>query len=252
MKELQRVFDYQGCQVRTVMISGEPHFVAKDVCEILTLTNPTEAVRGLDDDEKTTLRISEGGPEANVVTEAGLYSLVIRSNKPEAKQFKRWVTHDVLPTIRKTGQYGGYQIPHNYAEALRLAADQADQLIAQKPKVLFADSVTASNTSILIGELAKIIKQNGVDIGQNRLFEWLRDKEYLISRKGTDYNMPTQRSMNMGLFTIKETTVNHSDGHISVNKTSKVTGKGQVYFVNKFLGASNQQAACYSPGPDAA
>ena len=119
---------------------------------------------------------------------------------------------------------------------------QAVQLEAQRPKVLFADSVSVSQTAILIGELAKIIKQNGVDMGQNRLFTWMRDHKYLISRKGTDYNMPTQKAMKLGLFVIKETTVNHSDGHTSVSKTAKVTGKGQIYFVNKFLNSDMDEA----------
>ena len=134
------------------------------------------------------------------------------------------------------------QIPQSFSEALRLAAEQAErieaqqkQLQAQAPKVLFADAVSASKTSILIGELAKIIKQNGVEMGQNRLFEWLRSNGYLITRQGTDYNMPTQKAMELGLFEIKETSITHSDGHITVNKTPKVTGKGQSYFINKFL-----------------
>lgn len=136
------------------------------------------------------------------------------------------------------------QIPQSFSEALRLAAEQAErieaqqkQLQAQAPKVLFADAVSASKTSILIGELAKIIKQNGVEMGQNRLFEWLRSNGYLITRQGTDYNMPTQKAMELGLFEIKETSITHSDGHITVNKTPKVTGKGQTYFINKFLNA---------------
>lgn len=134
------------------------------------------------------------------------------------------------------------QISQSFSEALRLAAEQAEkieaqqkQLQAQAPKVLFADAVSASKTSILIGELAKIIKQNGVEMGQNRLFEWLRSNGYLITRQGTDYNMPTQKAMELGLFEIKETSITHSDGHITVNKTPKVTGKGQSYFINKFL-----------------
>lgn len=139
-----------------------------------------------------------------------------------------------------------YRLPQSFSEALLLAAKQAEeleqkdrQLQEQKPKVLFAEAVETSKTSILTGELAKILKQNGVDIGQNRLFDWLRDNGYLISRKGTDYNMPTQKSMELGLFEIKETVINHSDGYISVNKTPKVKGKGQTYFINKFL---NQEA----------
>ena len=144
--------------------------------------------------------------------------------------------------LRAKEQSHHAQIPQSFSEALRLAAEQAEkieaqqkQLQAQAPKVLFADAVSASKTSILIGELAKIIKQNGVEMGQNRLFEWLRSNGYLITRQGTDYNMPTQKAMELGLFEIKETSITHSDGHITVNKTPKVTGKGQSYFINKFL-----------------
>jgi anti-repressor protein len=135
-----------------------------------------------------------------------------------------------------------HRLPQSFSEALMLAAKQAEEieqkerlLQEQKPKVLFAEAVETSKTSILIGELAKILKQNGIEIGQNRLFIWLRDNNYLISRKGTDYNMPTQKAMELGLFEIKETVINHSDGHISVSKTPKIRGKGQTYFVNKFL-----------------
>ncbi|WP_367365888.1 phage antirepressor KilAC domain-containing protein [Pediococcus parvulus] len=132
-------------------------------------------------------------------------------------------------------QTGGFQIPHTMADALRLAADQADQIELMKPKVLFADSVATSKTTILIGELAKVLRGNGIDIGATRLFQWMRAKGYLISRKGTDWNMPTQKSMDLGLFKIKETSISHSDGSITVSKTTKVTGKGQQYFINKFL-----------------
>lgn len=215
MQDLQRVFDYGGRQVRTVLVNGEPHFVAKDVCDILTLTNPTEAIRGLDDDEKTTLRISEGGPEANIVTEAGLYSLVIRSNKPEAKQFKRWVTHEVLPTIRKTGQYS-VAIPATFAEALRLAADQAEQieqqtklLEAAKPKVEFYDQVAGSKDAISIRDAAKVLNVPGV--GQNKLFAILRDKRVLMSD-----NRPYQEYVDRGYFRMIEQKYNQSgEAHIA-------------------------------------
>ncbi|MCV3327629.1 phage antirepressor KilAC domain-containing protein [Pediococcus ethanolidurans] len=132
-------------------------------------------------------------------------------------------------------QTGGFQIPHTMADALRLAADQAEKIELMKPKVLFADSVATSKTTILIGELAKVLRGNGVDIGANRLFEWMRTNGYLISRKGTDWNMPTQKSMDLALFKIKETSISHSDGSVTVSKTTKVTGKGQQYFINKFL-----------------
>lgn len=165
---------------------------------------------------------------------------------PFAKQFKRWVTHEVLPAIRKHGAYmtdqKAFDVVHNkngLIDLLQQAADQLQQkdiqIAEMKPKALFADAVSASKQTVLIGELAKIMKGNGIEIGQNRLFAWMRNHGYLISRKGTDYNMPTQKAMNLGLFKIKETTITHSDGHISVNKTPKVTGKGQQYFVNKFL-----------------
>lgn len=164
------------------------------------------------------------------------------SKLPNAKKFKRWVTSEVLPSIRKTGGYiaGEESMTDDelIAKAMTVLNKKLElahkQLEEQKPKVLFADSVETSKTSILVGELAKIIKQNGYDIGQNRLFAWLRKNNYLTSRKGIDYNMPTQKAMNLGLFEVKETTITHSDGHISISKTAKVTGKGQVYFVNKF------------------
>lgn len=185
-----------------------------------------------------------------IINESGVYALVFGSKLPNAKQFKRWVTHEVLPSIRKTGGYivgeekmnedelilKAMNVLNAKVENLKQRNKQLEGKIEkQKPKVLFANSVETSKTSILIGELAKILKQNGHDIGQNRLFEWLRNKGYLISRKGTDYNMPTQKAMDLGLFQIKETSITHSDGHISVNKTTKVTGKGQIYFMNKFI-----------------
>lgn len=184
-----------------------------------------------------------GNPEKSIVNEYGLYSLVLSSRKPEAKEFKRWITHDVIPQIRKTGQYVA-DIPRTLPDALRAYANEVEEhnkakllIEEQKPKVLFADSVAASHTSILVGDLAKLLHQNGVkNMGQKRLFNWLRENSYLIKRKGSDYNSPTQKAMEMGLFQIKETVVSHADGHTSVNKTTKVTGKGQQYFINKFLG----------------
>jgi anti-repressor protein len=191
-----------------------------------------------------------------IINESGLYSLVLSSKLSTAKKFKRWVTSEVIPSIRK---HGAYMTPDKLEEVL-LKPDTLIQLAQnlkteqekrralevkveeQKPKVLFAESVEAAKTSILIGELAKLLKQNGINIGQNRLFEWLRNNGYLIKRQGSDYNMPTQRAMEMGLFEIKETTITHSDGHIHVSKTPKVTGKGQVYFVNLFV--SKEEKPC--------
>lgn len=232
-------------QVRVVEQDGEPWFVAKDVCNCLELSNSRKALSRLDDDEKgVTLSDTLGGKqEMATVNEYGLYSLVLSSRKPEAKEFKRWITHEVIPSIRKYGSFN-MAIPRTLPDALTAYANEIEAhqktqalLEAQRPKVLFADSVAASHTSILIGELAKLLHQNGVkDMGQKRLFAWMREHGYLISRKANDYNMPTQRSMELGLFQIKETTVTHSDGHISVSKTPKVTGKGQQYFIEKFLG----------------
>lgn len=230
--------------IRTTVQNGEPWFIANDVLRILAVSNSKDALRTLDDDEKTGVDIIDPHgrlQKTNCISEAGLYSIILRSRKPEAKAFKRWITHEVIPSIRKTGGYIEGQEHMSdadlMAKALLVAQRQIEQrdkqLQEMQPKALFADSVCASSTSILIGELAKILKQNGVATGQNKLFAWMRDNGYLIRRKGADYNMPTQRSMEMQLFEIKETVVTHADGHTSINKTTKVTGKGQVYFVNK-------------------
>lgn len=251
MNQLQVFNNQEFGQVRTMTIDGSPWFVAKDVCECLGLTKHRDAVSRLDGDERGSVEVDTlgGTQQMAAVNEYGLYSLVLSSRKPSAKAFKRWITHEVIPAIRK---HGAYMTGETLEQALtspdfliRLATELkteqearrlAEQKIeADKPKVLFADSVAASHGSILVGELAKLLNQNGIDIGQNRLFNWLRKNGYLICRKGTDYNMPTQRSMEMQLFSIKETAITHSDGHVSISKTVKVTGKGQLYFVNKFL-----------------
>ncbi|AQZ45599.1 phage antirepressor [Paenibacillus larvae] len=245
MNQLQ-VFHFTGKDVRVVVKDGHPWWVAKDVSELLGFRMASDFTRTLDDDEKDTqiVRTPGGNQEVTIINESGLYSAILKSRKPEAKQFKRWVTHEVLPAIRKTGMYAADELLDNpefliqAATKLKEEREVRRQLEAQvksdRPKVLFADSVTASPTSILVGELAKMLKQNGFDIGEKRLFEWMRKQGYLIKRKGTDRNIPTQRAMEMGLFEIKETAVTHSDGHVTINKTSKVTGKGQVYFINKF------------------
>lgn len=246
MNELQIFKNNQFGNVRIVMKGQEPWFVAKDICNCLEINNSRQALIRLDDDEKSSVILNDGtpgNPEKSIVNEYGLYSLVLSSRKPEAKEFKRWITHDVIPQIRKTGQYV-VDIPRTLPDALRAYANEVEEhnkakalIEEQKPKVLFADSVAASHTSILVGDLAKLLHQNGVkDMGQKRLFNWLRENGYLIKRKGSDYNSPTQKAMEMGLFQIKETVVSHADGHTSVNKTTKVTGKGQQYFINKFLG----------------
>ena len=252
MKKLQ-AFDFKGRQVRAVLVDSEPWFVGKDVCDALELTNTTEALRGLEEDEKVQLDANIINPEVGgrgtyIVSEAGLYSLILRSRKPEAKEFKRWITHEVLPTIRR---HGAYMTPEAIEKALvdpdfiiRLATELKQeqetrkaleaQAVIDRPKTIFADAVTESKTSILIGDLAKLIKQNGVNIGQKRLFAWLRENGWLM-KSGSSKNMPTQKAMEQKLFEIKERTINSPDGHIIISKTPKVTGKGQVFFVNYFI-----------------
>ena len=243
-----QLFNFNGQQVRTVTINNEPYFVATDVTKILGLTNTTVALSRLDEDERSKFNLGRQG-KANVVNEYGLYELIIASRKSEAHEFKRWITHEVLPSIRK---HGAYMTPQTIEKAL-LSPDTIINLATQlkeeqeqrkhlqeeneqmKPKALFADAVSTSNSSILIGQLAKILRQNGVSIGQNRLFAWMRKHGYLGTR-GSNRNVPTQRSMELGLFKTKETVINHSDGHTTVNITTKVTGKGQQYFIQKFLG----------------
>ena len=247
MNETQ-LFNFKGQQVRTVTINNEPYFVATDVTKILGLTNTTVALSRLDEDERSKFNLGRQG-KANVVNEYGLYELIIASRKSEAHEFKRWITHEVLPSIRK---HGAYMTPQTIEKAL-LSPDTIINLATQlkeeqeqrkhlqeeneqmKPKALFADAVSTSNSSILIGQLAKILRQNGISIGQNRLFAWMRKHGYLGTR-GSNRNVPTQRSMELGLFKTKETVINHSDGHTTVNITTKVTGKGQQYFIQKFLG----------------
>lgn len=250
MNDIQ-IFQYQDKPVRTIQKDGEPWWVLKDVCEVLEINNARDVFNRLEDDEKGVGQIDTlgGHQKTNIINESGLYNVILRSDKPQAKPFRKWVTSEVLPSIRK---HGGYLTPEKVEEALlnpdtliRLATDLKTErekrmlLEAQaqkdKPKVLFADAVATAKTSILIGELAKLLKQNGVDMGQNRLFEWMRRNGFLIQRKGTDYNMPTQRAMEAGLFEIKETSITHADGHVSVSKTPKVTGKGQQYFISRFL-----------------
>lgn len=232
-------------KIRVVEKNNEPWFIAKDVCKALGLAQVSRAIQKLDEDEVTNSKVIDSiGREqkVNAISEAGMYSLVLVSRKPEAKAFKRWVTHEVLPAIRRTG---GYMVtkaddtPEEImARAVLIAQDtinrQKQQIADMQPKALFADAVAASHTSILVGELAKLLKQNGVEIGQNRLFRWLRENGYLM-KAGSSYNMPTQRSMEQELFEVKETSITHSDGHITVQKTPKVTGKGQQYFINRFL-----------------
>lgn len=244
MNEIMKSFDYTGKHVRTSAIGDTIWFVARDVCDILEVSDVSKAVSRLDDDEKgtNTIRTPGGSQNLLVINESGLYSLILTSRKHEAKQFKRWVTHEVIPAIRK---HGGYLTPEKVEEALInpdtiiMLATQLKEERAQrerdKPKVLFAEALETSTHSILIGELAKLLKQNGVDIGQKRLFSWMREKGYLIRKHGDEYNNPTQRAMDLGLFEIKKRTLLNNDGTVRVTKTTKVTGKGQSYFINKFI-----------------
>lgn len=244
MENIQ-VFEYRNNKVRTVDVDGEAWFVLKDVCGVLEIADHKVVARRLDEDEvcQTPLTDSMGRQQSTtIINESGLYHVILRSDKPEAAPFRRWVTNDVLPTIRKTGSYNAPQLTRSQLLATALIAaheelEEKDKQIAElTPKGVFADAVSASSQSILVGEMAKLLSQNGIQMGQNRLFAWMRENGYLIKdRKRTDYNMPTQKSMELHLFEIKETSIAHSDGHTSINKTPKVTGIGQVYFVNLFL-----------------
>ena len=258
MNELQTFTSAAFGSVRIIDKGGQPWFVGKDVADILGYSNSSKAIPQHVDEEdrqKQNLPTAQNGKlvaASWLINESGLYSLILSSKMPKAKEFKRWVTSEVIPAIRKTGGYIAGSENMTDAEIMAKAVlvaqstiRQRDQRIkelesdvaAAKPKVLFADAVSASDSTILIGDLAKILKQNGHPIGQKRLFNWMREQGYLIKRAGADYTSPTQRAMELGLFKIKETAISHSDGHVSVSKTTKVTGKGQQYFINKFCGA---------------
>lgn len=261
MQKALQIFDNpEFGEVRAVALNGEPWFVGKDVATALGYERETKSVVDHVDEEdrmmvsgktQSHFGIELGQRGGWLVNESGLYSLILSSKLPTAKKFKRWVTGEVLPAIRRHGAY-------MTEEALEKAITEPDFLIrlatqlkeekakrleaekqveAAKPKVLFADAVSASHTSILVGELAKILRGNGVEIGQRRLFAWLREHGYLIKRQGTDYNMPTQMAMELGLFEIKEGSYVNGSGANIITKTPKVTGKGQTYFINKFLSA---------------
>lgn len=258
MNELQIFRNDQFGEIRTVEIDGEPWFVGKDIAERLGYSNASKAVMVHVDEEDKRLEMlpisdSQNGNvvKTALINESGLYSLVLSSKLPTAKQFKRWVTSEVIPSIRKHGGYIAGQQELSDAELMAKALLVANRQIEERqkriealeekaqldaPKVLFASAVETAKTSILVGDLAKILKQNGVDIGQNRLFQWLRDNGWLIKEHRSDYNSPTQKGMNMGLFEVKEGTVINPDGSVRVTKTTKVTGKGQLYFANLFLG----------------
>lgn len=251
--EIQK-FDFKGAALRTLTDeAGEPWFVLKDCMSILDLGNPTETVKMFDKDEFSTTEVIDSigrRQQTYIISEPGLYRLVMKSRKPEAKEFQRWVTHEVLPSIRKHGGYMAGQ-ERMTPEQMALASmrwlqskvdEQAKQLKAQEGKVLFANAVETARPSILVGDFAKILKSNGIDIGPRRLFAWLREHGWLIKVKGSSWNMPTQKAMDLHLFEVKETTISHSDGHTTINKTPKMTGKGQTYFVKLFLAKPTQEA----------
>lgn len=245
MNELQIFKNEEFGEVRTVTIDNEPWFVGKDIAEALGYsdTNKAVAMHVENEDKKLNDKTSPsfGQRGTTLINESGLYALIFGSKLESAKRFKHWVTSEVLPAIRKTGGYqmqapqGKELLALAVLEAQKTIEEQTAQIERMKPKEIFADAVATSHTAILIGDLAKLLKQNGVETGQKRLFVWMREHGYLIKRKGADWNMPTQKSMEMGLFEVKESTVNNPDGSVRINKTTKVTGKGQQYFINKFL-----------------
>lgn len=255
MNDIQVFNNPEFGEIRTVEINNEPWFVGKDVAQALGYKNPQEAIRThVDGDDKGVSEILTPGGRQNlpVINESGVYSLVLSSKLPTAKKFKRWVTSEVLPSIRK---HGAYMTPETLEKMvmspdfgirllteLKAEQDKRKALEAtveeQKPHVLFSNAVSASKTTILIGALAKLLKQNGINIGQNRLFEWLRQNGFLVKR-GDNRNMPTQRAMEMGLFEVKESCHLNSNGCNVITKTTVVTGKGQCYFINRFLGKQN-------------
>jgi len=251
MNELKTFKNEDFGEVRTIIINGELYLVGKDVANILGYANSRKALNDhVDDEDKgVTNRYTLGGKqEITIINESGLYSLILKSKMPNAKKFKRWVTSEVLPSIRKHGAY----LTSNKIEDLllnpdtiiRLATDLKaerennimlhNKIEEQAPCVLFAKTVESSQSTILIGELAKILKQSGYDTGQKRLFNTLREDGYLI-KGGSSKNMPTQKSAELGIIEIKESTTTNADGSIRINKTPKITGKGQTYFINLFL-----------------
>ena len=255
MKELKT---FENCEfgiVRIVEVDGKTYFVANDVAKALGYSNPSKATN---DHCKNAVMMwgndSLGRQqEFKTIPEGDVYRLVVKSQLPQAERFERWVFDEVLPSIRKHGVYAVDELLNNpdlaikAFTALKEEKEKNRDLLADnermKPKEIFAAAVAASRTSILIGDLAKLLKQNGVDIGQKRLFAWMRENGYLIKRAGTDWNMPTQRSMDMGLFEIRESVTNNPDGSVRINKTTKVTGKGQQYFINRILERKNNGEA---------
>lgn len=255
MNELKIFENAEFGQVRTVQLNNKPYFCMVDICKSLDISNISQAKTRLKEDGVISNEVIDSlgrKQQANFINESNMYKLIFQSRKDSAERFTDWVTMEVLPAIRKHGAYAVDELLNNPDMAIKaftalkeereknktLQADNA----RMKPKEVFADAVSTSKCSILIGELAKLLKQNGYDTGEKRLFQWLRENNFLVKRKGTDFNAPTQKSMELGLFEVKETAITHSDGHTTINKTTKVTGKGQQYFINKFLGTSEKKA----------
>lgn len=251
MNDLQIFKNTEFGEIRTMTIDNEPWFVGKDVASILGYVDTSDALKKhVDTEDKLTRRFADSGQnrEMYVINESGLYSLILSSKLPKAKEFKRWVTSEVLPAIRKHGVYAVDEVLNNpdmlIAALTELKTERAKraELEAEntemKPHAILGKAITTANTSILIGDFAKILRQNGVNIGAKRLFQWLREHGYLIRRKGSDWNMPTQKSMELKLFEIKESVHIDGNGCNIISRTPKITGRGQSYFVNKFLEAN--------------
>lgn len=247
MNEIQ-TFNFENEKVRTLIINDEPYFIGNDVSTVLGYSNYRKAVsEHVEDEDKLRTQIRYAGQNRNmtVINESGLYSLILSSKLPKAKKFKHWVTSEVLPAIRQHGAYMADQKAfdvtnrNGLAELLQQAADQLrdkdKQITEMKPKAIFADAVSTSSSTILIGQLAKILRGNGVNIGQNRLFAWLRENGYLIKKRGRLWNTPTQWAIDKGWFKVRERTSGNADGSVRTTLTTMVTGEGQQYFINKLL-----------------
>lgn len=247
MNEIQ-TFDFDGSGIRTLTIDEEPYFVGKDVAQVLGYKDTTNAMKAhvdLEDSRGWQITTPSGIQTMKVINESGLYSLILGSKLPEAKRFKRWVTSEVLPSLRRNGMYAmdelldNPDLAINALQKLKEEREARRQLELQneqmKPKALFAEAVETSSTSILIGDMAKLLRQNGVEVGQRRLFDWLRTNGWLM-KTGESRNMPTQKAMEKGYFEIRERTISNPDGSVRITKTTKVTGKGQVWLTNEFMG----------------
>lgn len=262
LADLQTFTNSEFGSLRVVTREGEPWFVATDIAKALGYKDATHLTRRLDDDEKGlhSMETPGGAQQVSIISEPGLYNAILGSKVPHARTFKRWVTHDVLPALRRDGAYvasnGTEDDATLIARALIAAQrqidaknqriqEQAEEIAHMRPKALFADAVAASDGTCLVGELAKMLRQNGVEIGQNRLFKRLREDGFL-GKSGSNYNVPTQNAVARGLFRIKETAITHSDGHVTVTRTPKVTGRGQRYFIERYsetpaVGARNER-----------